>query len=501
MTAAKVPSNGSKQESLSIPVGVDLVRFEKNLLQMGFFGANDVRRNSNTMRRIEQTVTREGQKIKVSAVFRSSLGLPSTSDRDKYLAFMRIAMRMKLKQGSVQNPVRFSGFHLLKELGVTDAGPNYEDINVWGQRMADTTITSEKVIYMAARKKYANTTVHVFRRFTRVGRSNSDGSGRSELFEIELEDWLLENLNSNYVVPEDFNAYCRLKRPTAKGIFGFLHLWFHASRGRDVERDYADLCMMLAIPCYRFVSKIQSTLGKALDELISIGYLSKWSILPMITKEGYKVVLTPGEEILRLLSVFQRRGLNETFSGNPELSLSSIQASALSALVSVGITATKAESLVRRYSAEFVSRQCEYAVHLIDSDQRGKIKNRAGFVIYSIESALPIPDEFVSPRKKQDSESRPVAAQELAELHSDYRAMINRYVDPEIERRFPGSSLVEKVEEILERRSPQEKEFDSAFPMHAFQIGREQIASEIRESLALPTFDEWRTSQTQRILR
>ena len=28
--------------------------------------------------------------------------------------------------------------------------------------MADTTITSEQVIYMAARKKYANKTVHVF---------------------------------------------------------------------------------------------------------------------------------------------------------------------------------------------------------------------------------------------------------------------------------------------------------------------------------------------------
>lgn len=48
-------------------------------------------------RRIEQLVTRNGQRIKVSAEFRGSeiFGLPSTSDRDKYLAFMRIAMEQR----------------------------------------------------------------------------------------------------------------------------------------------------------------------------------------------------------------------------------------------------------------------------------------------------------------------------------------------------------------------------------------------------------------------
>ena len=88
--------------------------------------------------------------------------------------------------------------------------------------MADTTITSEQVIYMAARKKYANKTVHVFRSFQRTGQTDNDGSGRSESFEVVLEDWLLENLNESFVVPEDFTAYRSLRRPTAKGIFGYL---------------------------------------------------------------------------------------------------------------------------------------------------------------------------------------------------------------------------------------------------------------------------------------
>lgn len=203
-------------------------------------------------------------------------------------------MDQKAKHGALQNPVRFTGYHLLKELGLSYSGPNYEDINRWGQRMADTTITSEQVIYLASHKKYANKTVHVFRSFTRAGQSSTNGTGRTESFEAVLEDWLLDNLNQSYVVPEDFHAYRLLKRPTAKGVFGYLHLWFHASQGRPVEKDYGQLCMLLNIPVYKHVSKIRETIGHSLDELGTIGYLRKWDIKPMVSKDGYKLVLEPG---------------------------------------------------------------------------------------------------------------------------------------------------------------------------------------------------------------
>lgn len=191
-----------------LSVAVDIIRFEKNLLQIGFFGAHDTRHKTQSTRRIEQTVNREGQKIRVAAEFRASqeLGLPSTSDRDKYIAFTRIVMEEKNRRGLISNPIRFTGYRMLKELGLSYSGENYEDINRWGQRMADTTITSEQVIYLAAKKRYANKTVHVFRSFTRAGQSNLDDTTRTECFEVVLEDWLLENLNQSYVVPEDFNA-------------------------------------------------------------------------------------------------------------------------------------------------------------------------------------------------------------------------------------------------------------------------------------------------------
>lgn len=57
----------------------------------------------------------------------------------------------------------------------------------------------------------------------------------------------------------------------AKGIFVNLNLWFFASKGKDVEKDYAELCSQLNVRQYEHLSKIRETLGISLAELVNIG--------------------------------------------------------------------------------------------------------------------------------------------------------------------------------------------------------------------------------------
>lgn len=128
-------------------------------------------------------------------------------------------------------------------MGLSRNGEIYEEILRWGKRMTDTTITSEQVVYRAAKKVYSDEVLHVFRSFRRTGSSNLNGTERQENYEIVLEDWLLENLNQRYMIPEDFNAYKQLTRLTAKGIFGNLHLWFHASHNATWNSDQARHCV------------------------------------------------------------------------------------------------------------------------------------------------------------------------------------------------------------------------------------------------------------------
>ena len=506
MKRAKPNEQETTPVQIPLPVAVDFIRFEKNLLQIGFFGAHDTRHASHSTRRIEQLVNREGQKIKVSAEFRASqeFGLPSTSDRDKYIAFMRIAMDEKGRRGVISNPIRFSGYRLLKELGLSYSGENYEDINRWGQRMADTTITSEQVIYLAARKRYANKTVHVFRSFSRSGQSNLDDTGKTESYEVVLEDWLLENLNQSYVVPEDFNAYRKLKRPTAKGIFGYLHLWFHASHGRQIEKDYTELCVLLNIAVYTHASKIRDTMGRSLDELVEVGYLSAWDIKPMSTKEGYKLVLLPGEELLHVLAVSQRKIGAPQAETEPDGELKNESRIAIEAMKARGISPMKAEALARLHEARTIVDQIEYAEFLISRDRRGKFENPAGFIIYTIENQVAVPAGFDTSRKRKAQEeiarSRYQQDRNALELKVKYDEWADERVEEAVNSRFPGTELKKKVKEVIAHRIRADERFSRMALQHQEALALQFLRRDIKEELPLLGFKEWCGQQAQRDL-
>lgn len=501
------------QTAIALPEAIDLIRFEKNLLQIGFFSAHDKRTATPDLsRRIEQVVNRDGKKIKVSAEFRSTLGLPSTSDRDKYMAFMKIAMERKVFEGQLTNPIKFSGYSMLKALGVSDSGANYEDLNEWGMRMADTTITSEQIIYSSSRRKFMNKTVHVFRSFTRVGESDHDGSHQTVQFAVELEDWLLENLNQSYVVPEDFTQYRKLVRPTAKGIFVYLYVWFFASHGKDVEKDYGELCALLNVRCYQHASKIRETMGLSLDDLVQIGYLKKWDIRPMSTKKGFKLVLSPGRAILDVIDSTQRRQLQADDSQRTVLNENEERAKL--ALMQRGVAEDKAAELARQCEPSIIEDQLDYLDSEIARDGGRRLKNPAGFIIAFIENRKAIPLTFET-RSKRAERTRAAAdeharrdqelAREVAELESQRKyeewcleqaqEVIKGYSSSELEAQLKAVRVKvckdQRLGTWLQRLSATERRNELLR-----QLGR-QLAF---EELTLPSFEQWSTGMGQAVL-
>lgn len=516
MTQRKRKSDVSSSQLMPIAVDVDLVRFEKNLLQIGFFGANDARDKNRTSRRIEQIVIRDGSKIKVAAEFRGSeaLGLPSTTDRDKFIALLKLMSEDRIKTGFISNPVRFSGYRLIQELGLSRNGEIYEEILRWGKRMTDTTITSEHVVYRAAKKVYSDEVLHVFRSFRRTGSSNLNGTERQENYEVVLEDWLLENLNQRYVIPEDFNAYKQLTRPTAKGIFGNLHLWFHASQGRPVEKDYSELCNLLNVQAYLHLSKIKSTMGLALNELVSIKYLLKWDVQKMSSKAGYKVVMTPGEELLAILNSTrpERReplGLPERSQLDPSPpTLKAEDQEAVDLLKSKGVLPAKALKLVGAYGADAVIETVEYLSAQAVRGSRKMIENPAGLIIYSLENALPVPASFMGSRKRKAAEEAQArkrakeqkAAQiELKRMQDElnYSNWVDEQRDLAVRELFSEEELKSKIGKVCAEQSRRDERFrrmpEAARKDVAYRLLRKELAAEIQ----LPSFEEWATTSEQ----
>lgn len=498
---------------MPMAVDVDLVRFEKNLLQIGFFGANDSRDKNRTTRRVEQIVMRNGSKIKVAAEFRGSeaLGLPSTTDRDKFIALLKIVSEERLKTGFISNPVRFSGYRLIQELGLARNGEIYEEILKWGKRMTDTTITSEHVVYRAAKKVYSDETLHVFRAFRRTGTSNLDGTERQENFEVVLEDWLLENLNQRYVVPEDFNAYKQLTRPTAKGIFGNLHLWFHASSGKAVEKDYSDLCNLLNIQAYPHLSKIKSTIGLSLDELVSIKYLSSWDVQKMSSKQGYKIVLIAGEELLRVLDATRpERRENPAALPSPcrerqdPKQFTFEEQRAVDLLKHHGVLSSKAEALVAQFGVINVLDTVEYLATTAFGGKRKNVENPAGLIIYSLENGLPVPASFMSSRKQRAVDAnRERERSEASQREVDfliYREWLEAEQDRVIRSQFSQTELDLKLAETIRSLSESDERFRNMSAKGRTEFARRSLRKELAAEVAVPAFEEWLRNKPQSTL-
>ena len=503
---SKQKAHKAEHPAALLPVGVDpdLVRFEKNLLQIGFFGANDSRDKNRTSRRIEQVVFRNGHKVRVAAEFRGSeqLGLPSTTDRDKFIALLKILSEERVKTGQISNPIRFSGYRMIQELGLSRNGEIYEEIGRWGKRMTDTTITSEKVLFRAAKKVYSDETLHVFRSFKRSGESNLNGTDKQETYEVMLEDWLIENLNQRYVVPEDFNAYKQLTRPTAKGIFGNLHLWFHASQGRQVEKDYAELCNLLNVQAYPHLSKIKSTMGLALNELVKIRYLDKWDVQPMSSKEGYKIVLTPGTALMRVLRESypdRREAIPANTEPLPESSFPEDRA--IQILKKHGVLPSKCANLVARFGPDRVCDTVEYLESQMLSGTRKGVENPAGFIIYSLENEVPVPDAFISRRRRE--EIRQAAERDRAKQESDkalelaYMRWKDAKYKEALDERYSGEGLEQKISEVISESRKSENHFQRMPRSQHRSLAIQLILKEIRETNALPSFEQWKSQHSQ----
>ena len=331
-------------------------------------------------------------------------------------------------------------------------------------------------------------------------------------FAVELEDWLLENLNQSYVVPEDFTQYRKLVRPTAKGIFVYLYVWFYASRGKDVEKDYGELCALLNVRCYQHASKIRETMGLSLDDLVSIGYLKAWDIKPMLSKKGFKLVLTPGRAILEVIANTQRRQLAQSRTEHGQLSPAQEQVK--TSLLARGVAEDKALAISRVHDPEVVEEQIEFLDAEIGRDGGKRIKNPAGFIISFIDGAKTVPHTFESQKKRaerralleeQEKERDARVSAELANM--EFRERYERWrkdrADEAIGEMYSSVDLERRLKKIRAEVSKDQRlgqMFDRLTSEHRREQLMRILRKEVASELSLLTFEEWAETNVQGVL-
>jgi hypothetical protein len=480
---------------------VDLVRVEKSLHSLGFFASTA---NQQISRTVVQIFRRpDGQRIQAKAVIEGipSLGLPTTADRDKYMAFMKIALDQREFQGELTNPVRFSGADMIKLLRLRKGGFHYDEINDWCKRMVATTIMSQACIFLADRRQYATDTFHVFDRVVLIGEELHDGT-RSEFYQVHLSQWQLTNLNQGYLLPLDFNAYLKLRRDISKALFGHLSVWFYASRGQSVEKSYPDLCQLLNIRAYPHLSKARSVLEPSLKELTDIEYLSSWELVRTARGTEFKLNLSPGKRLLCL----------PTFSNvvNPEAraALEARLPAWVGELVQKGVAERKARQLALDISDDQqVLDQVEYAEHLIQQDRRGrgKISNPAGFFIWAIENNLSVPATFETSRKRRIREAQEQDASEqrfrAIQLENDYDEFCQEEIRKKLASDYKADRLEVALRDQMKAIKREQPEWFGRIPEETRrEVALGRLKSVIRDSLNLPSFEHWSKRDLQQRL-
>ena len=367
----------------------------------------------------------------------------------------------------------------------------------------ETTIRSEDVYYLAARKKYNQDNFSVFTRWEKSGASDFDGSARTEFYKVHIDQRVLESFNFGYVIIEDFAAYKKLNRPAAKVIIGNLYYWFGAADEPYAERDYGDICNLLGITCYKHPSKIKEKFGPSLDELIAIGYLAKWEVQRMSLKTGFKICMWAGPELLRTLDLVKDmlRRKQTALPSETKTELTVAQQLAVEELVKHGVTQAKARDLAVRHKPQTIHDQLEYGQYEINNGKK-KFDNPPGYLIWRIDGEIPIPSAFFAARMRDreilvKQENQKVDEERWDSLHHDYHQWTERHIETEINDRFSAQQLDDKLCELVESRIRPDKIFRACSGKDRREQALKMLRRDIAKELMLPSFLSWLAENPQ----
>jgi hypothetical protein len=491
------------------------IQTEFNLQRIGFFSAREDRKGVPPFKRTYPiSVTTDGIRVQQIIELEGTRGLPGSADRDKWWAFLGIAERQRDARGMLNNPISFSGYEFLQELGVSDAGRNYDEILVWGERMTHTAITSRQVIYFTMSDTYADETVHVFARFKRLKehRKTKKGVASRDMearYEVHLADWLLANLNRDYTIPEDIIAYRKLVRPIAKTIFPMLPWWFASIKKPFFSKDYEELCLLLGIKCHDSLSQITRTLSPSLNELVEIDHASRWQIQRSVTGNGYNVVLWPGAGVMPSVKRMPQLKRLEISNGTRDIQDAAVlvQDEAVDAkevvaeVAKLGITKKAAENLLKQFAPSRILDFAEYMTQRVATDTKRKIINPAGLLVCLLREGDEVPDGFITSRVRRRLEEEKANAQENRMLSQtqqvEYLTWREQQVENEVVLRYPGDAYSQKLTEVIAEHAKSDKQFATRTPHQRTNLAATLLRKGVRDKMSLPSFEMWCTTHSQ----
>ncbi len=423
--------------SLTAPLPQRL-RVEANFLKFPFFVLRKGSGNSSGFSpSVELTLgaRRGGEKGKISWRVLPPGGVPPPGEFARRLHREVVERILSDLPKPIRNPVRLGSFSdICRMLELAPSGRTIREIRSAFSSIKRTTIQTHGAYYVKNQDCYIDDEFSLYDRIVFTGASLPDG-GRADAVYIYLGSWYLENLNSNYVIPLDFQFLRQLRGAITSRMYELFHHWFFTALRENtpaVERRYSTLCAYFPLSRQNALWKAKQQLREAHKQLREAGYLGQlpsWRPVPNVPGD-WLLLYTPGtrarQEYRRNQS---RRNQDVLFPEEaaerlPEVvgagalegdALTDVERDLIRELELRGISQGIAQGMVQAHAPAFLQMKVEAFDWLMGKAERPITQNPAGYLRASIEQDYGLPEGFISREERHRKEAEEAACRQAKE--------------------------------------------------------------------------------------
>lgn len=347
-----------------------------------------------------------------------------------------------------------------------------------------------------------------------TGETLPDGSTADAVY-ILINPSYRDMLNQVEVRPLDYDYLLELA-PGPQRLYELLSFQIYgaiASGRPRAKMLYSDYCRYAPQTRYPDFDHAKKQMYKIHQPHRESGYIVKVDYQECTDREGktdWEMLYTPGPKALAEFQAFTNRQIRQITESLPpaapepkrssqpiqeNLDLLPAEPSLLHELTRRGITPKKARELISGLKPDQqLLDQLEYIDSVIAQAPRGKFHNPPGLYISVVQQNGPVPDSFISSRKRRLSEDaqqkKNAELARQAQLEMDYdkyrRAEINRFVKetlPADEYQTLFDAIHQQNRRVYKQMTPEQLD----------DITRAAVAYDLRESSRIPllTFEEF----------
>jgi len=382
-----------------------IINSEVNLLVFPFFSLSTKGLKNKTTTIYREIIKKGDQEInllwKVSS--NSEYGYPGPFDRKVQQAISEILSEILKKEGEIKNPIPLGSlYNLCKRMNISYSGAEYRKIKEAFKRIKTTSIESKGTFYSKDKKQWLEDIFSLYDRVIFKGEKISDNeiSDNNYLF---LGSWYLQNLNSFYIKPIDYNYLQSLKSKIASRLYEILGVKFYGLKNKRenfICYRYSKLCQLLPVTPHKYISLAKQQLNSGNHELQDTGFISKFDWSENGNKD-WLIYYWPGErakEEMKRAKIKSIDDRTEEYLPGPKeeaIKYSKEQAGLINQLVKINVSKITAENLIKNNDQELIEKWIE-AINYTNAD------DKAAYLVKAIRENWQFPEEYLREIKEEE---------------------------------------------------------------------------------------------------